>query len=124
MFLILLFKLLTHFVSFLSISILSLIPSQSSLISEATRCINYYISRRNCLFIFIDSFIICAINSISSITSIQVFSEEGIIHRLGEGFDQHKILRPQVIFKTRSSTGVNVLGGIYVLYIYVCTKKL
>ena len=60
--------------------------------------LNYYISRRNCLFIFIDSFlsiiIICAISSISSITSIQLFSEEGIIHRLGEGF---YILRPQVI---------------------------
>ena len=61
-----------------------------SIISEATCCFNYYISRRNCLFIFIDSFlsiiIICAISSISSITSIQLFSEEGIIYRLGEGF--------------------------------------
>ena len=42
--------------------------------------------------------ITCAISSISSITSIQLFSEEGIIHHLGEGFYQYKILRPQVIF--------------------------
>ena len=53
----------------------------------------------------------------SSISStIQLFSEEGIIHRWEE-FYQHKNLRLQVIFiqfKTRSSTGVNVLGGIYV----------
>ena len=47
-------------------------------------------------FIFMDSFlsiiIICAISNISTSTSIQLFSEEGIIHRLGEGFYQHKIL--------------------------------
>ena len=94
-----------------------------SIISEATRCFKYYIFRRNCLFIYIDSFlsiiIICALSSISSITSVQLFSEEGIIHPLGEGFYQYKILRPQVILysiKTRSSTGVvNVLGGIYVI---------
>ena len=56
-----------------------------SIISEATCCFNYYISHRNFLFIFIDSFlsiiIICAISTISSITSIQLFREEGIIHR-------------------------------------------
>ena len=73
----------------------------SSIISEATRCFKYYISRQNCIFIFIFSFlsiiIICAISSGSSITSIQLYSEEEIIHRLGEGFYQHKILRPQVI---------------------------
>ena len=54
-----------------------------SIISEATRCFNYYISRQNCLFIFIDSFLsiimICAISSVSSNTSIQLFSEEEII---------------------------------------------
>ena len=57
---------------------------------------------------------ICTISSISSITSIQLFSEEGIIHRLGEAFYQHKILLPQVILysiKNRSSMGVNVLEG-------------
>ena len=50
------------------------------------------------------------------VTSLQLFSEEGIIHRLGEGFYQHKFLRPEVIlyFKPRSSTEVNVLGGIYI----------
>ena len=57
---------------------------------RGNRCFNYYISRLNCLFIFMDSFlsiiIICAISSKSSSTSIQLFSEEGIIHRLGEGF--------------------------------------
>ena len=57
---------------------------------RGNRCFNYYISRLNCLFIFMDSFlsiiIICTISSISSSTSIQLFSEEGIIHRLGEGF--------------------------------------
>ena len=42
------------------------------------------------------------------------------MHRLWEGFYQHKILRPQVMyfiqFITRSSTGVNVLlGGIYTI---------
>ena len=68
-----------------------------SIISEATSWFKCYISHRNCLFIFIDSFlsiiIICAISSISSSTSIQLFSEEGIIiHRLGEGFYQHKVL--------------------------------
>ena len=66
-----------------------------SIISEATRSFNYYISRLNCLFIFMGSLlsiiIICAISSISSSTSIQLFSEEGIIHRLGEGFYHHKI---------------------------------
>ena len=35
--------------------------------------------------------VICAISSVSSSTSIQLFSEEGIIHRLGEGFYHHKI---------------------------------
>ena len=35
---------------------------------------------------------ICAISSISNIASIQLFSEEGIIHRLGERFYQHQIL--------------------------------
>ena len=37
------------------------------------------------------------VSSISSITSIELFSEEGIIHHLGEGFYQHKIPLPQVI---------------------------
>ena len=62
---------------------------------------------------FLSIIIICAI---SSITSIHFFSEEVITHSLGEGFCIHKILLPQAIviqFKTRSTTGVNVLGRIY-----------
>ena len=39
---------------------------------------------------FLSITIICGISSISSSTSIQLFSEEGIIHRLGEGFYHHK----------------------------------
>ena len=72
-----------------------------SIISWATRCFKYYISCRYFLFNFIDLFlsiiIICAVCSISTITSTQLFCEEGIIYRLGEGFYKHKILRPQVI---------------------------
>ena len=58
----------------------------------------------------------CVISSISSSTSIQLFSEEGIIHRLGEGFYHIKSDIPReyfINFKARQSMGVNVLGGIY-----------
>ena len=41
---------------------------------------------------FLSIIIICAISSISSSTSIQLFSEEVIIHRLGEGFYHHKYI--------------------------------
>ena len=50
-----------------------------SVISEATGCFNCYISRRNFLFIFIDSFlsiiIICVISSISIIISESYFRD-------------------------------------------------
>ena len=68
---------------------------------------------------FLSIIIICVISSISSTTSIQLFSEEGIIHRLGEGFYHIKSYdRGEyfILFKTRSSTGVNVSGGIYMTY--------
>ena len=67
---------------------------------------------------FLSIIIICVISSISSSTSIQLFSEEGIIHRLGEGFYHIKSDIPReyfINFKTRQSMGVNVLGGIYVI---------
>ena len=67
-------------------------------------CFNYCIiyptkiaSLSSKIHFFLSIIIICAISSISSITSIQLFSEEGIIHRLGEGFYQHKILPMQAI---------------------------
>ena len=67
--------------------------------------------------------IICVISSISSSTSIQLFSEEGIIHRLVEGFYHIKSDIPReyfINFKARQSMGVNVLGGIYVTIHEVC----
>ena len=67
---------------------------------------------------FLSIIIICVISSISSSTSIQLFSEEGIIHRLGEGFYHIKSDIPReyfINFKARQSMGVNVLGGIYVI---------
>ena len=66
---------------------------------------------------FLSIIIICVISSISSSTSIQLFSEEGIIHRLGEGFYHIKSDIPReyfINFKARQSMGVNVLGGIYI----------
>ena len=69
---------------------------------------------------FLSIIIICVISSISSSTSIQLFSEEGIIHRLGEGFYHIKSDIPReyfINFKARQSMGVNVLGGIYVIVI-------
>ena len=65
---------------------------------------------------FLSIIIICVISSISSSTSIQLFSEDGIIHRLGEGFYHIKSDIPReyfINFKARQSMGVNVLGGIY-----------
>ena len=69
---------------------------------------------------FLSIIIICVISSISSSTSIQLFSKEGIIHRLGEGFYHIKSDIPReyfINFKARQSIygskGVNVLGGIY-----------
>ena len=67
---------------------------------------------------FLSIIIICVISSISSSTSIQLFSEEGIIHRLGEGFYHIKSDIPReyfINFKARQSMGVNVLGGIYIV---------
>ena len=67
---------------------------------------------------FLSIIIICAISSVSSSTSIQLFSEEGIIH--GRDFiiiksnDHGQYF---ILFKTCSSTGVNVLDGIYIYYI-------
>ena len=63
---------------------------------------------------FLSIIIICAISSISSITSIKLFSEK----RVGEGFYQLKIDRRLyfIQFKTISSGGVHVLGGIYIAY--------
>ena len=63
---------------------------------------------------FLSIIIICVISSISSSTSIQLFSEEGIIHRLGEGFYHIKPREYFINFKARQSMGVNVLGGIYI----------
>ena len=74
---------------------------------------------------FLSIIIICVISSISSSTSIQLFSEEGIIHRLGEGFYHIKSDIPReyfINFKARQSMGVNVLGGIY--YIYIRTDQI
>ena len=67
---------------------------------------------------FLSIIIICVISSISSSTSIQLFSEEGIIHRLGEGFYHIKSDIPReyfINFKARQSMGVNVLGGIWLV---------
>ena len=76
---------------------------------------------------FLSIIIICVISSISSSTSIQLFSEEGIIHRLGEGFYHIKSDIPReyfINFKARQSMGVNVLGGIYlaIFHSYSCNK--
>ena len=67
-----------------------------SIISEATAALTiiYPVEIAFYLHRFISKYHhnMCAISSISSSTSIQLFSEEGIIHRLGERFYQHKIL--------------------------------